>query len=184
MEKFSTVIKNNTDSVVTLKSANNYVYRYFYIQPQSSLTIHFSDEKYFLAPYEKITYKKTGRIDCVRRKGYKAPKPSFPSTVFLNNGPNDTEVIILDSNDTVQLPRGIAIEHQTPLFSFYAEFERVEILPPKQVPVPVVMSPGTIKYESRPNFQYKKRSPAELKKLKKMREDAYLKSAGFGRADG
>lgn len=180
METFSTVIKNNTDQSIQIRSPKNYVGAFLTVSPKSSRTVRFNDEAYFLAPYEKVTYKKSGRVDCVKRKGYEPPAERFPSTLFLNSGGGPLECIVLDRSDTIQLPRGIPIRHNAmPLFSFYSEFSEVEILEPKMIPKPMVMNPGTIKYEKHPNFKLVKRSPADMKRLKEMREAAYLRSKGF-----
>lgn len=181
MEEYKTQIRNNRDQGVSLRSPHNYVGAFIVIPPQSSRIIEFDDKDYFLTPFERITYKKSGRIDCVKRKGYKEPERAFPATSFLNSGGAELECIVLDSSETIQISKGIQIKRTVPIFSYYAEFSEVEILEPKMIPKPMMMSPGTIKYEKRPSFRLVKRSPADMKRLKEMRESAFLYSKGFRR---
>lgn len=179
MERYKTQIRNNRDQAVSLRSPKNYVGAILIVPPRSTRTIDFDEENYFLAQFEKIVFKKKGKVDTRQRKGYKVPEKKFPATTFLNSGGVDLECIVLDSSDTIQLPKGIPIHRNVPLFSYYAEFESVEISEPKTTPKAVIMNPGTFKYEKKPNFKLVKRSLADLKKLKQMREAAYLRSAGF-----
>lgn len=180
MEEFKTHINNNSGNLIRLKSPRNYFGSHFVIQPKSRLTVEFTDERYFLAPYAKVVYKKTGGVLTQGRAGYKPPVLAFPSCVFLNESGADTEILVLDANESIYLPRGIAVSRTVPIFSLYAEYEAVTVKT-KQVPVPDIHRIGLIKYESRPDLDYQKRSKNELDRLKAMREDAYLKSVGFNK---
>lgn len=178
-ERFKTQIRNHTDQTVTLKSPKNCVHRTFFIQPHTTLTIAYSEEAYFLAPFERVVYKKSGKVETVKRRGFKRDL-AFPATKFLNQGGAVVEILMIQQNDSVHLPLGIEVERSVPYYSFYSDFESVTIAKPRERFVPLLNNPGQLKRELVQNIVYKKRPKAELERLKKMREKSYLKSVGLG----
>lgn len=180
-EKFKCQIRNHTDKTITLKSPKNYIHRNFFIKGHTKLTVAFDDEAFFLSAYERIVYKKSGKIDCIKRKNFRRDL-EFPTCKFLNLGGSFFEVMVIAPYDSLILPKGIEIVRHVPFYSFYSDFESVTIAEPKTVAVPVLMSPGEIKMEERQNIIYTKRPEKDLKKIKQMREQSYLRSVGLGSA--
>ncbi len=178
-EKFKTVIKNNQDQFVILQSPKNYIHRMLRIPPSSSLTVIFDDVNHFLAPYSKITYFKSGKISCQKRSGFKK-EMAFPTTRFLNRGGASVEVLPIQQNDSLHLPKGIPVERNIPISSFYSDFSEVIIAEPKSILVPVLMNPGQLKEEKKQQIIYKKRPEKDLQKILQMREASYLRSVGLG----
>ena len=180
--KFSTLIKNKTDRPVTLRNPPNYIRRnHSTIPPGKSLTIDFEDASYFLAPFDRITYKKNGRVNLRERGDYEAHELKFPSCEFLNANPSaKVEIVMISEGHSLKLPYGIPIKIEVPVFSFYAEFEEVVICAPTAHPVPDIGHPGYTKMEYRANIQYVNRSEKELAEIKKRREQTYLRSVGLG----
>jgi hypothetical protein len=178
-EKYKCQIRNHRDDTVMLKAPKNYVYRTLFIQPHTTLTIAFSEEAYFLAPFERVVYKKSGKVETVKRRGFKRDL-AFPVVKFLNRGGHMSEVVRVSDNDSQILPLGIEVERSVPFYSHFAEFESVIIAEPKEVVVPVYNSPGQHKTEKRQHIIYKKRNGKDLERLKKMRQVSYLRSIGLG----
>ena len=166
--------------VINLRNPSNYVLNYSYIQPGQSLTLKFSDKKYFLFPFERVTYRKKGKVDLRQRKGYKEPKNEFPVTVFLNRGGHSREVVMISMEKSLLLPLGIPIRRHLDVSSFFADFSDVIIENPTPVAVPDFANPGSIKFEYRQNMVKKLRPESELKKIKTMRERLVLRSVGLG----
>ena len=191
---YSTEIVNKTDKPIQIRNpivgqevrssgwgSTIYNKYYSFIPPYGgSIKLKFVDNGYFLCPYERVIYRKNGRVDLKSRKGYKAPALAWPVCTFLNIGGKNEEVVLIADNDSLRLPRGIPITRNVPVTSFYAEFEEVVIAVPIAVQVPDMSQPGSTKTEYRPNIQYEKRSEKELERIKKARERLYLKSVGLG----
>jgi len=176
MEKYKTLIKNQSSETIQIRTPANYVYNNVPIDPGSSLTLRYDDPKFYMAPYERITYRKKGKVDLQPRSKWKQPDLQFPSTTFLNSGGAQTEVVQIEANNSLILPRGIPITVHTPPQSYYSEFSHVEIGDPIEKVIPDISRRGLLKIEKRQNFIRKKRDKKEMEKLKKLREAIYIRA--------
>lgn len=178
MTDYKTQIRNHSPNTINLPAPKNYVHRTLFIQPNSTATIAFSDKAYILSGYERITYKKSGKIETKRRDGFKRDL-EFPVVRFLNDGNTETEVLRVADHDAQVLPRGIEVVRHVPIHSHFADYESVTIAKQKERYVPEYNT-GQLKKELVQNIQYRKRPQKDLDRLKKMREASYLKSVGLG----
>lgn len=175
MQKYKTLVRNRSSETIQLRTPSNYPYNNIAIDPGSSIAFKYDDRRFYMAPYEKITYKK-GKVDLKSRSGWKEPELPFPTTTFLNSGGAQTEVVQIEANNSLLLPRGIPITVHTPPVSYYSEFSYVEIADPIEKVVPDVSRRGLLKIEKRPNFARKKRDKKEMDRLQKLRETIYIRA--------
>jgi hypothetical protein len=178
MTDYKTQIRNHSPNTINLPAPKNYVHRTLFIQPNATVTISFRDEAYILSGYERITYKKSGKVETKQRAGFKRDL-EFPVVCFLNDGNTETEVLRIADHDAQILPRGIEVVRHVPIHSHFADYESVTIAKQKECYVPEYNT-GNLKRELRQNIQYRKRPQKDLDRLKKMRERSYLKSVGLG----
>jgi len=177
MNEYTTVIENHSPNVWRFRSPQNYTGEYFSFRPGTVSTVEF-DDGYFLCPFSKIIYRKNGKIDVVKRKGYEAPVLQFPFVRFLNKGGNNIEIIILDIASKIELPKGIERTVEVAVDSIYAESESVTIDEPLKIPVPDFHI-GGMRTILKPNIIYTPRSKEQMEKLKKLRMKKFFKSSGF-----
>lgn len=175
---YRTVVRNNQNNAIRLRSPANYVGTHFAVPPKKLVTLEYEEEKYMLAPYSEVCYRKNGDVKTTKRKDYRPQELKFPFVTFLNEGGNFTEVLILDEVSKVELPRGIERTIEVSPFSVYSESTAVTIKEPLQVPVPDPAR-GGIKFVTKPNIKYECRPKEEIERIKKMRLRAFLKSSGF-----
>jgi len=81
MEKYKTIVQNKSDENVQLRTPPNYVFNHIAIDPGSNITFKYDDWRFYMAPFEKITYKK-GKVDLKSRSGWKEPELPFPTTAY------------------------------------------------------------------------------------------------------
>jgi len=175
MEKYKTLVQNKSDETIQLRTPPNYLYNNIAIDPGSSITFRYDDRRFYMAPFEKIIYKKS-KVDLKSRSGWKEPELPFPTTTFLNSGGAQTEVVQIEVNNSLQLPRGIPITVHTPPNTYFSEFSYVEIADPIEKVVPDVSRRGLLKIEKKQNFIRKKRDKKEMERLRKLREAIYIRA--------
>jgi hypothetical protein len=176
MEQYKTLVRNQSNESIQIRTPSNYVYHNIPIDPGASITLRYDDPKFYMAAYERVTYRKKGKVDLQPRSKWKQPDLPFPSTTFLNSGGAQTEVIQIEANNSLILPRGIPITVHTPPQSYYSEFSYVEIGDPIEKVVPDIARRGLLKLEKKPNFIRKIRDKKGMEKLKKLREAIYIRA--------
>ena len=172
--QLKTLVKNNTDKTIQIRTPDNYTFRYIYIRPNSSEMLKYDDPKFYMSSYERILYKKSGKLDLKPRSNWIEPTLPFPTTVFFNKGGADIEVVLIESNNSLVLPKGFPIRVHTPLRSFYSEFSEVIIADPIEKLVPDLGRKGLLRVEMCQNIIRKERDKREMEKLKKLREALYI----------
>ena len=150
MEKYKTLVRNQSNETIKIRTPSNYVYNSVPIDPGSSITLRYDDPKFYMTPFERIIYKKKGKVDLQPRSKWKQPDLPFPTTTFLNSGGHEVEVVQIEVNNSLILPRGIPITVHTPPHSYYSEFSYVEIGDPIEKVVPDISRRGLFKIDKNP----------------------------------